>query len=240
MNKALIAKGATLIISAAVFLSALPFSAFAESVSMTNAVRSLESDIAVPDNQISTDNYKDTRFNNPISPDFFCADPTAVEYNGRLYVYGTNDHQQFEAAGPDVDNTYEKIKSLLVFSTEDMVNWTYHGEINVGKIAPWISASWAPSIVSREEADGRTHFYLYFSNSGIGTGVITSTDPVTGWTDPLGHCLVTSNTPGLGDCPNPFDPGAVIDDNGVGWLSFGAGTASNGTDYMPGSVRIVR
>lgn len=122
MNKALIAKGATLIISAAVFLSALPFSAFAESVSMTNAVRSLESDIAVPDNQISTDNYKDTRFNNPISPDFFCADPTAVEYNGRLYVYGTNDHQQFEAAGPDVDNTYEKIKSLLVFSTEDMVN----------------------------------------------------------------------------------------------------------------------
>lgn len=240
MNKALIAKGATLIISATVFLSALPFSAFAESVSMTNAVRSLESDIAVPDNQISTDNYKNTRFNNPISPDFFCADPTAVEYNGRLYVYGTNDHQQFEAAGPDVDNTYEKIKSLLVFSTEDMVNWTYHGEINVGKIAPWISASWAPSIVSREEADGRTHFYLYFSNSGIGTGVITSTDPVTGWTDPLGHCLVTSNTPGLGDCPNPFDPGAVIDDNGVGWLSFGAGTASNGTDYMPGSVRIVR
>ena len=167
MNKALIAKGATLIISATVFLSALPFSAFAESVSMTNAVRSLESDIAVPDNQISTDNYKDTRFNNPISPDFFCADPTAVEYNGRLYVYGTNDHQQFEAAGPDVDNTYEKIKSLLVFSTEDMVNWTYHGEINVGKIAPWISASWAPSIVSREEADGRTHFYLYFSNSRI-------------------------------------------------------------------------
>lgn len=240
MRKSISSKAATLIMSATVFLSSLPLSASAESFSMTNAVKTLETGITIPAEQISTENYKDTRFNNPISPDFFCADPTAVEYNGRLYVYGTNDHQQFEAAGPDVDNTYEKIKSLLVFSTADMVNWTYHGEINVGEIAPWITASWAPSIVSRKEADGKTHFYLYFSNSGVGTGVITSTDPVTGWTDPLGHCLVTGDTPGLSDCPNPFDPGAVIDDNGVGWLAFGAGKASGGTDYMPGSVRIVR
>ena len=240
MRKSISSKAATLIMSATVFLSSLPLSASAESISMTNAVKTLETCITIPADQISSGNYKDTRFNNPISPDFFCADPTAVEYNGRLYVYGTNDHQQFEAAGPDVDNTYEKIKSLLVFSTADMVNWTYHGEINVGEIAPWITASWAPSIVSRKEADGKTHFYLYFSNSGVGTGVITSTDPVTGWTDPLGHCLVTGDTPGLSDCPNPFDPGAVIDDNGVGWIAFGAGKASGGTDYMPGSVRIVR
>ena len=240
MRKSISSKAATLIMSATVFLSSLPLSASAESISMTNAVKTLETCITIPADQISSGNYKDTRFNNPISPDFFCADPTAVEYNSRLYVYGTNDHQQFEAAGPDVDNTYEKIKSLLVFSTADMVNWTYHGEINVGEIAPWITASWAPSIVSRKEADGKTHFYLYFSNSGVGTGVITSTDPVTGWTDPLGHCLVTGDTPGLSDCPNPFDPGAVIDDNGVGWIAFGAGKASGGTDYMPGSVRIVR
>ena len=33
--------------------------------------------------------------NNPISANVFCADPTALEYNGRLYVYGTNDHQEF-------------------------------------------------------------------------------------------------------------------------------------------------
>ncbi|MDE6783807.1 MAG: family 43 glycosylhydrolase [Ruminococcus sp.] len=221
--------------------ASLPFSASAkDTLSYDDAVKSLENGITISADNISTENYKDTRFNNPISPDFYCADPTAVEYNGRLYVYGTNDHQQFEAAGPDVDNTYERIKSILVFSTEDMVNWTYHGEINVGEIAPWIMASWAPSIVSREEADGKTHFYMYFSNSGIGTGVITSTDPVTGWTDPLGHCLITGNTPGLSDCPNPFDPGAVIDENGVGWLSFGAGKASSGTDFMPGSVRIVQ
>ena len=241
MKKTIKTRAITLIMSATVLLSALPFPVSAtEQLSYADAVETLDTDIKISADSISTENYKDTRFNNPISPDFYCADPTAVKYNGRLYVYGTNDHQQFEEAGPDVDNTYEKIKSLLVFSTDDMVNWTYHGEINVGEIAPWIMASWAPSIVSREEEDGKTHFYLYFSNSGIGTGVITSTDPVTGWTDPLGHCLVTGDTPGLSDCPNPFDPGAVIDDNGVGWLSFGAGKASDGTDYMPNSVRIVK
>ena len=147
MNQPWKSKVVSLFMAAATLFTFTPFSASAESFSMTNAVKTLETGITIPAEQISTENYKDTRFNNPISPDFFCADPTAVEYNGRLYVYGTNDHQQFEAAGPDVDNTYEKIKSLLVFSTADMVNWTYHGEINVGEIAPWITASWAPSIV---------------------------------------------------------------------------------------------
>ena len=33
---------------------------------------------------------------NPISTNIFCADPTAVEYEGRLYVYGTNDTEQAE------------------------------------------------------------------------------------------------------------------------------------------------
>lgn len=184
--------------------------------------------------------YKSAENGNPISGQIYCADPTAVEYNGRLYVYGTNDHQQFDAVGEDGKNTYEKIRSLVVFSTEDMVNWTYHGTINVGETAPWIHASWAPSIVSRVENDGLTHFYLYFSNSGAGVGVITSTDPVTGWSDPLGHPLVSNSTEGLGDCPNPFDPGAVIDDDGIGWLSFGAGTAANGSDYMTGAARIAK
>ena len=184
--------------------------------------------------------YKSSENGNPISGQIYCADPTAVEYEGRLYVYGTNDHQQYDAVGEDGKNSYEKIKSLVVFSTEDMINWTYHGTINVGEIAPWIYTSWAPSIVSRVEDDGLTHFYLYFSNSGAGVGVITSTDPVTGWSDPLGHPLVSHATDGLGDCPNPFDPGAVIDDDGIGWLSFGAGTAQGGNDYMTGAARIAK
>ena len=186
------------------------------------------------------DFYKQPENGNPISAQIYCADPTAVEYGGRLYVYGTNDHQQYESVGEEGKNTYGDIRSIVVFSTEDMVNWTYHGAIDVGAIAPWIYASWAPTIISRVEEDGLTHFYLYFSNSGAGVGVITSTDPVTGWSDPLGKPLISSSTEGLGDCPNPFDPGAVIDDDGVGWIAFGAGKAADGSDYMTKAARIAR
>lgn len=157
---------------------------------------------------------------NPILDHLFTADPTAVEYEGRLYVYGTNDHEQYLNAEK---NGYEKIKTLAMMSTDDMVNWTYHGTIPVGTLAPWIINSWAPSITSRIEEDGKTHFYLYFSNSGFGTGVLTSTSPVGPWTSPLPKSIVDANSEGLGDCNVPFDPGVMIDDNGVGWLSFGAG-----------------
>lgn len=162
---------------------------------------------------------------NPLVDFNFTADPTAVEHEGRLYVYATNDHQQFDAVGRDGKNTYERIKSLVMLSTDDMVNWTYHGLIDVGKEAPWIMASWAPSVVSRKENDGKTHFYLYFSNSGFGTGVLTATSPVGPWYSPLDKSLVDANTPGLGKCKVPFDPGAMIDDNGTGWLTIGAGNS---------------
>jgi len=201
-------------------------------------IESLNKGLVIP--EVSNSYYKTEDTANPISPNIFCADPTAVEYNGRLYVYGTNDHQQYDAVGDEGKNTYGHIKSFVILSTDDMVNWTYHGIIDTEAIAPWILSSWAPSIVSRVEDDGLTHFYLYFSNSGCGVGVLTATDPCGPWSDPLGRPLISSETEGLTDCPNPFDPGVCIDENGTGWLSFGGGVARGGTDYMPGVARIVQ
>src|SRR5216110_1234522 len=64
---------------------------------------------------------------NPLLDFIFTADPTAVEYNGRIYVYATNDHQQYEHVGNDGKNSYEHIRTLVMMSSDDMVNWTYHG-----------------------------------------------------------------------------------------------------------------
>ncbi len=147
---------------------------------------------------------------NPLLDFHYIADPTAIEYNGRLYVYGTNDHQQYEAGTPT--NSYEAINSLVVISTDDMVNWTYHGLIDTKSVAPWIMASWAPTIISKKQSDGTTLFSLYFSNSGTGSGVIQAKSPLGPWTSPL-----TENLTG------GFDPGAVIDANGDGWLAYGTG-----------------
>jgi len=174
---------------------------------------------------------------NPLLDFMFTADPTAVEYNGRIYVYATNDHQQYEHVGKDGKNSYERIRTLVMMSTDDMVNWTYHGLINTAELSPWSKNSWAPSVTSRLEADGKTHFYLYYSNSGIGTAMLTSTSPLGPWRDPLGKNIADRSVPGV-DCESPFDPGVVIDDQGTGWLTFGGGSPK--TKYMPGNSRIVK
>ena len=179
-------------------------------------------------------------YGNPLSATQFMADPTSVEYEGRLYVYATNDQQEFDYFGGIYPNSYGKIKQLVCMSTDDLVNWTYHGVIDVKAIAPWISTSWAPSIISRVEEDGLTHFYMYFTNTAAGIGVLTSTSPTGPWTDPLGKALIDKNTLGLGNIDQIIDPGAAIKPDGSeAYLTFGGGNVV-GTDLQPGNARIVK
>ena len=193
--------------------------------------------------------YKGTSNGNPLSPFVFCADPTALEYNGRLYVYGTNDHQEFLANGKKGDNTYGNIKSIVVFSTADMVNWTFHGTIDTKKICsgwvtnPWYQSygvSWAPSVTWRTNPEtGEDEFFLYFCNSSHGVGVLKANSPIGPFKSPLNKLMIHYNTPGAnpqGTYAN-FDPGVTIDDNGVGWISFGGLGPS---EIMPDAARIVK
>lgn len=180
--------------------------------------------------------------NNPLNPLNFCADPTAVEYNGRVYVYGTNDQQQFDKNGFAKDNGYGDINSLVCMSSADLVNWTWHGVINVKEIAPWTGCSWAPSICRKTDADGNTHFYLYFANGASGIGVLKSDSPTGPWEDPLGKALIAPGQDQLGGIVWLFDPGVVVDENGVGWLSYGGGDKPNsvGNNLIDGNTRIAK
>ena len=192
--------------------------------------------------------YKETSNNNPISANIFCADPTALEYNGRLYVYGSNDHQQFIANGKKGENNYSAIKSIVVFSTDDMVNWTFHGTIDVAKLCstwvtnPWYQSfgvSWAPSVTWRTTADGTDEFFLYFCNSSHGVGVLKANSPLGPWKSPNNKLMIHYDTPGanaIGTNAN-FDPGVVIDDNGTGWITFGGLGPS---EFMPRAARIAK
>ena len=191
---------------------------------------------------LATD-YKGTSNVNPISSCVFCADPTAIDYKGRLYVYGTNDHQQFIKNGKKGSNGYGNIKSLVVFSTDDMVNWTFHGTIDVGKVCGgWCGQSWAPSAVWRTTDKGVDEFFIYFANGGGSVGVIKSTtSPVGPFKSPRTSAMITQKTPGVKPCNWVFDPGAVIDENGVGWIAFGGGDPqSTGSKLWPGNSRIAK
>ena len=199
--------------------------------------------------QTMATDYKGSSNNNPISANVFCADPTALEYNGRLYVYGSNDHQEFLANDKKGDNSYGSIKSIVVFSTDDMVNWTFHGTIDTEKLcAAWspsawyrgYGVSWAPSVIWRHNAEtDADEFFLYFCNSSHGIGVLKAESPIGPWKSPKMELMIHYDTPGAnrqGTNAN-FDPGVVIDDNGVGWLSFGGLGPST---MMPEAARIVK
>ena len=191
-------------------------------------------------------NFKATGNANPISGCIYCADPTALDYNGRLYVYGSNDHQQFIKNGKQGTNEYGDIKSFVIFSTDDLVNWTFHGTIDVAKLcSSWGSGffrSWAPSVTWRHnETTGKDEFFLYFANWASNVGVLTADSPIGPWKSPLTRALVSGNTPGVNPCNWCFDPGVVIDDNGTGWLSFGGGDPNaKGTDIQPNNAGIVK
>jgi arabinoxylan arabinofuranohydrolase len=59
---------------------------------------------------------------NPILSHRFTADPNAMAFNGRVYVFCSND---------DDNNGSYGLSSYILLSSDDMVNWTDHGEIDL-------------------------------------------------------------------------------------------------------------
>ena len=182
--------------------------------------------------------FKDIKNHNPCLTQKFTADPGLLEYNGRVYVYGTNDGY-LQPNAPE-KNTYGQIKTINVMSSEDLVNWSDHGTINVAGsegVAKWAGNSWAPT-AAHKNINGKEKFFLYFANNANGIGVLTSDSPTGPWTDPLGRALITRQTPNC-NVEWLFDPAVLVDSNGDGYLYFGGGVPS-GKEANPGTIRAVK
>lgn len=170
--------------------------------------------------------------NNPIVNTKFTADPAVLVYNDTIYVYGTNDSQEFESTLGNTSNSYEKINTLNVYSSKDMVNWTDEGEIPVAKknnnegAAGWATNSWAPAICTKK-INGKDKFFLYFADNAGGIGVLTSDSPTGPFIDPIGKALVSRSTPNTQGVHWLFDPAVLVDDDGKGYLYYGGGTAAD-------------
>ena len=188
-----------------------------------------------------TASYKADDENNPLFTQRFGADPGVMEYNGRVYVYTTNDVIEYDSNGKVTENTYAQVNKINCLSSEDLVNWTDHGAIPVAGtdgIAKWATCSWAPC-AAHKTINGKEKFFLYFCNGGNGVSVLTADSPTGPWTDPLGKALITRATPNCSDITWLFDPAVMVDDNGTGYLCFGGGVP-DGKDAMPGTSRIVK
>ena len=188
-----------------------------------------------------TASYKADGENNPLFTQRFGADPGVMEYNGRVYVYTTNDVIEYDSNGKVTENTYAQVNKINCLSSEDLVNWTDHGAIPVAGtdgIAKWATCSWAPC-AAHKTINGKEKFFLYFCNGGNGVSVLTADSPTGPWTDPLGKAMITRATPNCSDITWLFDPAVMVDDDGTGYLCFGGGVP-DGKDAMPGTSRIVK
>ncbi|MBR4068908.1 MAG: family 43 glycosylhydrolase [Clostridia bacterium] len=178
---------------------------------------------------------------NPLYTQRFGADPGMLVWDGRLYVYTTNDAVTYDAEGKPQENTYSNIRTINCISSADLVNWTDHGPIPVaGKdgAAVWASNSWAPC-AAHKNIGGVDRFFLYFCNGGNGVSVLTADSPAGPWRDPLGHGLITRDVPNCANVLWLFDPAVFVDNDGTGYLFFGGGVPQ-GMQADPGTIRCVQ
>jgi arabinoxylan arabinofuranohydrolase len=155
----------------------------------------------------------------PIMSQHYAADPTAVEWNGRLYVYCSNDEQN--------NDTEYLMDSIVCFSTDDLKNWTDHGVVfDADELSSWYSGTaWAPCIVLKDN-----QFYLYFGDAYWGISVVISSSPTGPFIAPDDEEMVvkreglSGGTTGA-DSEWLFDPGVFVDDDGSVHLFFGGGGA---------------
>jgi arabinoxylan arabinofuranohydrolase len=159
----------------------------------------------------------------PIFYQRYTADPSGLEANGRLYLYCS--HDVF-----DPSHVGYIMKDFTLISTDDLKNWTDHGEVfNVTTDSAWgATLAWAPSVIFRNNK-----YYMYYGNGDRNIGVAVSDSPTGPFKDTRSGPLVSASTPGVGTAaPNTyglwiFDPAALIDDDGQAYLYFGGGGVGN-------------
>lgn len=180
--------------------------------------------------------------NNPLMTQRFGADPYALVYDGRVYIYMTADEFMYNADGTVKENNYSNIWKIRVISSDDLANWTDHGEVYAASAkgaAKWGGNSWAPA-AAWKMVDGKPKFFLYFANSGNGIAVLTSDTPYGPFTDPIGKALISRQTPTCAEVAWLFDPAVLMDDDGSAYIYFGGGIPTPDMAANPGTARVAK
>lgn len=149
---------------------------------------------------------------NPLITHMYTADPSAHVFGDTLWVYPSHDKD---------DALSFNMEDYHAFSTTDMQHWTDHGVIfNPLTQTTWAKeAAWAPDCIER---NGK--YYLYYPTDKRHIGVAVGDTPYGPFRDPLGHPLISIDTPGV-VCNRDFiDPCVFIDDDGQAYLFMGQNT----------------
>lgn len=166
-----------------------------------------------------TKTSRDTVFRstgNPVITHKYTADPAALVYNNKVYLYTGHD------VAPAKQNRYE-MHEWLCFSTNDMINWTEHPvPLRVTDFAWAKDDAWASQVIER---NGKFYWYVAATHNtipGKAIGVAVSDNPLGPFTDARGTALVTNDmTTDTKISWDDIDPTVYIDERGQGWLFWG-------------------
>lgn len=163
---------------------------------------------------------RDTTFRsggNPIIRYKYTADPAAMTYKGKLYLFAGND------VCPPKENRYV-MKEWCVFSTEDMKTWTEHPTPLRATDFTWAKGdAWASQVIER---NGKFYWYVAVEHKtihGKSIGVAVSDSPTGPFKDAKGSAIITNDltTKYTKISWDDIDPTVAIDDDGQAYLYWG-------------------
>ena len=147
---------------------------------------------------------------NPIICDRYTPDPAPYVHGDTLYLFV--DHDEDETV-----NGYFTMKDWLLYSTVDMVNWTYRGTpMTSATFSTWAKQDndcWASQCIER---NGKWYWYVTATvkDGGYpGIGVAVANSPAGPYKDAIRKPLVKGWF--------KIDPTVMIDDNGQAYLYYG-------------------
>ena len=147
---------------------------------------------------------------NPIICDRYTPDPAPYVHGDTLYLFVDHDEDITQ-------NGYFTMKDWLLYSTVDMVNWTYRGTpLTSATFSSWAKQDndcWASQCIER---NGKWYWYVTATIKGQaypGIGVAVADSPAGPYHDPIGRPLVQGWF--------RIDPTVMIDDDGQAYLFYG-------------------
>ncbi len=154
---------------------------------------------------------------NPIIKHKFTADPAALVYKDKVYIYTGHD------VAPEKRNGYE-MHEWLLFSTSDMRTFTEHpSPLNV-KAFKWAKDdAWASQVIER---NGKFYWYVAVthdsSHRGKAIGVAVADNPLGPFKDAKGSAIITNEMTTESKISwDDIDPTVFIDDNKQAYLFWG-------------------
>jgi len=185
------------------------------SIILITSAKTMAQDTSLASAKAKKTNPKEI-INNPIITDKYTADPAALVYKDKVYLYTGHDV-------PEKGVQSYRMSDWLVYSTSDMIHWQGHPiPLKVTDFSWAKGDAWASQVIER---NGKFYWYVAVEHGtvhGKAIGIAVSDSPTGPFKDALGKALITNDmTTKTKISWDDIDPSVIIDDDGQAYLFWG-------------------